>query len=61
LQGLGEIVGPCGMVVELWMKAVEYIAGNAAVEAVVDLIPLELGELIRVHFVGADDFHSDMR
>ena len=46
LQGLGEVVGRSGDIVELWAKAIVDVEGNAAVEAVINLFPIPLRELI---------------
>jgi len=43
LEGLGEVVGRSGDVVELRAQAVVDVKGDATIETVVDHIPLELG------------------
>lgn len=56
LQGLGELVGLVGDVVELGFHPVEAFAGDAAVEAVVNLVALPLVEEIGGEGFGGVDY-----
>lgn len=57
LEGFGEGVGRGGGSVELGKEGVEDLCGDAAIEAVVDLLTLKGGEVCGESGGGVNDFH----